>query len=211
MCAKFISNIVTIIYKKRVLLKTTAIPEIGGSVHPTTQIGVPPPPPPPRPVPPPSRGPVPPPSRGPVPLPPSGPVPPPSRGPVPLPPSGPVPLPPRRPVPPPPRGPVPPTPRGPLHVQLVGKEIYGYVNLGDGPGETTATHAMAVMCNSLLSAWKVPVGYFLIGNKFTILECILQNVGKYLPRWIGFSCSSGLCYTFDSFLSSSHQRECQKS
>ena len=53
------------------------------------------------------------------------------------------------------------------HVQLVGKEIYGYVNLGDGPGETTATHAMVVMCNSLLSAWKIPVGYFLIGNKFT--------------------------------------------
>ena len=46
----------------------------------------------------------------------------------------------------------------------------GYVDLGDGPGDTPATHGMVLLCTSLLQGWKIPVCYFLIGNKFSGIQ-----------------------------------------
>ena len=53
------------------------------------------------------------------------------------------------------------------HIEVKGSSVYGYVDIGEGPGKTPVTHAMVLLCTSLMSSWKIPIAFFLIGNSFS--------------------------------------------
>ena len=56
------------------------------------------------------------------------------------------------------------------HIQVVGTKVHGYVDLGDGPGERKATDAMVILCTTLNSDIKLPIGFFLIDKKLSGLD-----------------------------------------
>ena len=56
------------------------------------------------------------------------------------------------------------------HVQLLGNNLYGHEDQGEGPGPQVATHAMVIMCTNVFEAWKIPLSYFLIGNSFSGMQ-----------------------------------------
>ena len=51
------------------------------------------------------------------------------------------------------------------HVQVCGQKIYGYTDLGDGPGKDLAAHALVFMATGVAASWKIPVGHSLSGKK----------------------------------------------
>ena len=53
------------------------------------------------------------------------------------------------------------------HIQVVGSNVHGFIDLGDGPGDKPATDAMVVMCTTQNAEFKLPIGYFLIEKKFS--------------------------------------------
>ena len=56
------------------------------------------------------------------------------------------------------------------HIQVVGANVHGYVDLGDGPGDRKATDAMVIMCTTLNAEFKLPIGFFFIDKKLTGLD-----------------------------------------
>ena len=56
------------------------------------------------------------------------------------------------------------------HIQVVGTKVHGYVDLEDGPVERKATDAMVILCTTLNSDIKLPIGFFLIDKKLSGLD-----------------------------------------
>ena len=51
------------------------------------------------------------------------------------------------------------------HIQLVGQEVYGHIDIGNGVRDDSApcaTNALVFMLVAVNSNWKVPLAFFLI-------------------------------------------------
>ena len=53
------------------------------------------------------------------------------------------------------------------HVWFNGRDYFGFEDIGDGPGSQKAKHVMVLFVISINNDWKVPIGYFLLPDKFT--------------------------------------------
>ena len=69
------------------------------------------------------------------------------------------------------------------HIQVVGSDVHGFIDLGDEPGDKPATDAMVIMCTTQNAEFKLPIGYFLIEKKFSGLQWA-DSWGKQLSWWI---------------------------
>ena len=70
-------------------------------------------------------------------------------------------------------------------------ELYGYVNLGDGPDERyVATEALVFMVVGLKTAWKAPIGYFLTNTLKAQPQAVLvtQAIEALHERGIKVTC-----------------------